>query len=171
MATKIVVDAGHGGSNPGAVHQGRRESDDALRLAMAVGKILEENGFAINNVALGVGSFSMQCLEIIDDQGTHYSPYTRDSFGIAVKATYAEDEDGKPIMIFKNPKTDSGHFKKSQRGCCRVFRDGDDYAYEDGLTWAEAQNGNELKTVFKDGEFTRRYTLNEVRQNLHDGCF
>ena len=134
-------------------------------------RILEENGFAINNVALGVGSFSMQCLEIIDDKGTHYSPYTRDSFGIAVKATYAEDEDGKPIMIFKNPKTDSGHFKKSQRGCCRVFKNGDDYAYEDGLTWAEAQNGNELKTVFRNGEFIRRYTLNEVRQNLHDGCF
>ena len=134
-------------------------------------RILEENGFAINNVALGVGSFSMQCLEIIDDKGTHYSPYTRDSFGIAVKATYAEDEDGKPIMIFKNPKTDSGHFKKSQRGCCRVFENGDDYAYEDGLTWAEAQNGNELKTVFRNGEFIRRYTLNEVRQNLHDVCF
>ncbi len=48
MATKIVVDAGHGGSNPGAVYQGRRESDDALRLAMAVGKILEANGFDVS---------------------------------------------------------------------------------------------------------------------------
>ena len=47
MATKIVVDAGHGGSNPGAVHEGRRESDDALRLAMAVGKILEANGYDV----------------------------------------------------------------------------------------------------------------------------
>jgi len=43
----------------------------------------------------------MQCLEIIDDEGKHYSPYTRDSFGIAVKATYAEDETGQPIIIFK----------------------------------------------------------------------
>ena len=47
MATKSVVDAGHGGSNPGAVYQGRRESDDALRLAMAVGKILEANGYDV----------------------------------------------------------------------------------------------------------------------------
>ena len=47
MATKIVVDAGHGGSNPGAVYGGRRESDDALRLAMAVGKILEANGYDV----------------------------------------------------------------------------------------------------------------------------
>ena len=47
MATKIVVDAGHGGSTPGATYQGRRESDDALRLAMAVGQILEANGYDV----------------------------------------------------------------------------------------------------------------------------
>lgn len=43
MAT-IVIDAGHGGSDPGAVYNGRREKDDNLRLALAVGKILENNG-------------------------------------------------------------------------------------------------------------------------------
>ena len=74
-------------------------------------------------------------------------------------------------MIFKNPKTDNGHFKKSKRGCCRVFRDGDGYAYEDGLTWAEAQDGNELQTVFKDGIVTKFYTLHDVRRNLHGGAF
>ena len=143
-------------------------------------KILENAGFAINNVALGVGSFSMQCLETIisNNDGPAgcsevkpYAPYTRDTFGIAVKATYAEDADGKPIMIFKNPKTDTGHFKKSQRGCCRVYKDGDDYTYEDGMTWAEAQGNNELRTVFKNGEFIKTYTLSEVRQNLHGGQF
>ena len=139
-------------------------------------EILERAGFAINNVALGVGSFSMQCLETIHDgevyKGTkYYAPYTRDTFGIAVKATYAEDADGKPIMIFKNPKTDTGHFKKSQRGCCRVVKDGDNYTYEDGLTWAEAQENNELRVVFKNGEFIKTYTLDEVRQNLHGGQF
>jgi len=41
---KIVVDAGHGGSDFGAVFQGRREKDDNLRLALAVGRILENNG-------------------------------------------------------------------------------------------------------------------------------
>lgn len=34
----------HGGANPGAQYNGRRESDDALALTLAVGKILEENG-------------------------------------------------------------------------------------------------------------------------------
>lgn len=134
-------------------------------------KRLERNGFAINNVSLGVGSFSMQCLETIADFRTEYNPYTRDTFGIAVKATYAEDANGAPIMIFKNPKTDSGHFKKSQRGCCRVYKTDDGYGYEDGLTWEGAQNDNELATVFKDGKFVKQFTLNDVRNNLHGGDF
>ena len=33
MAEKIIIDAGHGGTNPGAAYEGRRESDDVLRLA------------------------------------------------------------------------------------------------------------------------------------------
>ena len=40
----ITLDAGHGGENPGATYQGRQEKDDALRLTMAVGAILEEKG-------------------------------------------------------------------------------------------------------------------------------
>lgn len=141
----------------------------------AIYEILMNAGFAINNVSLGVGSFSMQCLETIDrdgfEYGVEYSPYTRDTFGIAVKATYAEDEDGKPIMIFKNPKTDSGHFKRSQRGCCRVIKNGDEWSYVDGLTWKEAQKNNELVTVFKDGRFQKRYELDAIRNRLHGGAF
>lgn len=40
----VVLDAGHGGSNPGATYNGRQEKDDALALALAVGPILEANG-------------------------------------------------------------------------------------------------------------------------------
>ena len=48
MATKIVIDAGHGGSvDPGAVYKGREEKNDNLNLAMAVGKILSENGIDV----------------------------------------------------------------------------------------------------------------------------
>ena len=43
MAYKIVLDAGHGGGDPGAVYQGRQEKDDTLTLTMAVGEILERN--------------------------------------------------------------------------------------------------------------------------------
>lgn len=44
MAYTIVLDAGHGGSNPGAVFEGRQEKDDALALTLAVGQILQQNG-------------------------------------------------------------------------------------------------------------------------------
>lgn len=40
----VVLDAGHGGANPGAVYNGRQEKDDALSLVLAVGNILERNG-------------------------------------------------------------------------------------------------------------------------------
>ena len=40
----VVIDAGHGGADPGAKFEGRQDKDDALRLALAVGKILSENG-------------------------------------------------------------------------------------------------------------------------------
>jgi N-acetylmuramoyl-L-alanine amidase len=43
MAT-VVIDAGHGGSDFGATYLGRMEKDDNLRLALAVGEILEKNG-------------------------------------------------------------------------------------------------------------------------------
>ena len=47
MAYKIVLDAGHGGGDPGAVYQGRQEKDDTLTLTMAVGEILERNGIDV----------------------------------------------------------------------------------------------------------------------------
>lgn len=43
----VVIDAGHGGANPGAVYNGRQEKDDALALSLAVGRILEENGVEV----------------------------------------------------------------------------------------------------------------------------
>ncbi len=46
MAT-VFLDAGHGGVNPGATFEGRKESDDALELVLAVGNILEENGINV----------------------------------------------------------------------------------------------------------------------------
>lgn len=103
---------------------------------------------------------------LVDDPHSNVSAALLDR----VKA-YAEDADGKPIMIFKNPKTDTGHFKKSQRGCCRVVKTDDGYDYVDGLTWAEAQDSNELRTVFKDGKLEKQFTLDEVRKNLHGEAF
>ncbi len=41
---RVVIDAGHGGRDPGAVYKGRQEKDDVLDLALAVGEILENSG-------------------------------------------------------------------------------------------------------------------------------
>ena len=47
MAYKIVLDAGHGGEDPGAIYKDCKEKDDNLSLALAVGKILEDNGIDV----------------------------------------------------------------------------------------------------------------------------
>lgn len=41
---KVIIDAGHGGMDPGAVYEGRMEKNDTLNLALAVGDILKANG-------------------------------------------------------------------------------------------------------------------------------
>lgn len=132
-------------------------------------KILMENGFACSNVALGVGSFSFQCIE---EDGI-LKPFTRDTFSSCIKATYCEI-DGKPFPIFKNPK--DGGFKKSQKGCCLVYPDYDgELCYMDGLTWEEAtdyeEHDNMLKPVFKDGILLKEQSLMEIRNELHGGKF
>lgn len=43
----MMLDSGHGGSDPGAVYRGRREKDDTLRLTLTVGEILQENGIEV----------------------------------------------------------------------------------------------------------------------------
>ena len=135
------------------------------RRCEAIYKILEETGFAVSNVALGVGSFSFMCLETEDENGNIvYNPYTRDTFGVAVKTTYAEDANRNPIMIFKQPKEAS--WKVSQKGCCKVAMDG--MSYVDQLTFfdANASPDNLLDLVYYNGEIVKEYTLDEVRENL-----
>ena len=47
MPYSIMMDAGHGGRDPGAVYNGRQEKDDNLRLTLAVGEILQDNGIQV----------------------------------------------------------------------------------------------------------------------------
>lgn len=123
-------------------------------------QILMENGFACSNVALGVGSFSMHCIE----ENNVLKPFTRDTFSSCIKACYAE-VDGKCYPIFKNPK--DGGFKKSQKGLCYVYRnENGELAYKDEYTSENIQDGNLLETVFKDGKLIKEYTLKEIRERL-----
>lgn len=122
-------------------------------------KILAENGFAASNVALGVGSYSMQAVCI---DGKHY-PFTRDTFNIAIKATYIEVEN-KPYMIYKSPKVNGAHgetteyFKKSAKGCVWVKGEDGEYTVEDNLSITEMEmamlhdeSGEGMRLVFNDG--------------------
>lgn len=121
---------------------------------------LASKGFASTNIVLGVGSFT-------------YQYNTRDTFGFAMKATYVEIE-GVGREIFKDPITDDGT-KKSATGLLQVVKtfadDGDHnlvhtgYQLNDRVTWEDEEKG-ELKTIYKNGEFFNRVTLEQIREKL-----
>ena len=130
-------------------------------------EILKDNGFAASNVALGVGSFSFQCVE---EDGI-LKPFTRDTFSSCIKATYCEI-DHKPYPIFKNPK--EGGFKKSQKGCCLVYKnDNGELCYKDEYTWEEAScnSKQELKVIFRNSELLIDDSLANIRNRLHNNNF
>ena len=64
---KVILDAGHGGTtDPGAVYQGRQEKNDNLRMALAVGQILSEDGVdAVSYTHLDV--YKRQVLYILSE--------------------------------------------------------------------------------------------------------
>lgn len=121
-----------------------------LEVAQEVFKRLEAKGFASTNVVFGVGSYTMQYL-------------TRDSLGMAVKATYAE-VDGVGYELFKDPITDSG-MKKSAKGLLRVEEIGPNFHLFDQQSKEEEQTGA-LQTVFKDGILMKETSLSEIRNRL-----
>lgn len=127
-------------------------------------KILMEKGFACSNVALGVGSFSMHCIE----ENGELKPFTRDTFSSCIKACYAE-VNGKEYPIFKNPK--EGGFKKSQKGLCHVHYDQNgELTYCDEFTVSNIPDDNLLQPVFRNGRLLREYTLSEIRERLNGEC-
>ena len=135
--------------------------------AQKIFETLERKGFAANNVVLGVGSFSMQCIE---DSNGDLNPFTRDTFGIAIKATHIIMKDGKEHFVFKNPKEST--FKKSHKGCCVVLENSNGFYCLDEQHWkATYSDLNKLEVVFKDGKMTKEYSLKEIRDRLWSGKF
>lgn len=130
---------------------------------------LAEKGFAANNVALGAGSFSTQCAEARDGR---LLPFTRDSYGIAVKATWCQGKNGDERQLFKNPKTDTGKFKKSQKGLIWVgYDENGEIIAKDGYTLDTLPEGNLLQPIFRDGQMVKETTLAEIRNKLHNNDF
>lgn len=129
---------------------------------------LAAKGFAANNVSLGVGSFSFQALE--NEDGT-LSPFTRDTFSIAIKCTHSKyvDEYGTVCErhVFKDPKNFSG--KKSQKGLCRIFFNEDgELTYEDELYERDLVGKNSaLIPYFKDGKEYKQ-NFESIRETIDE---
>lgn len=124
-----------------------------LERARSIFERLRRKGFASSNVVFGVGSYT-------------YQHVTRDTLGMAVKATYAV-VDGKGLPLFKDPKTDSG-VKKSARGLLRVDLVGDEFVLTDNVT-EEQEKGGALRTVFEDGKLLIEDTFDIIRQRVAVG--
>jgi nicotinamide phosphoribosyltransferase len=118
--------------------------------ARAILEGLANKGFASGNIVFGIGSYT-------------YQMNTRDTFGFAMKATYAV-VNGVGRELFKNPKTDSG-MKKSAKGLLRVELEDGEFVLYDQQTELEETLGV-LETVFLNGKLVKQTSLAEVRKNL-----
>lgn len=135
---------------------------------------LADKGFASTNVVFGIGSFT-------------YQYNTRDTFGMAMKATYCErmtkcknlEEDGsnmgrpcatcncqKGVEIFKDPITDNG-MKKSAKGLLSVKKEGDKYVLLDQVDWKK-EHHSELKPIYHNGDFENQTTLTNIREKINN---
>ena len=132
-------------------------------------RVLKNNGFAANNIVFGVGAF---CFHALFDEKDKMTVITRDTFGMAMKATYGEFGD-KKLFIYKDPKTDEGNLKKSHKGCCQVIRVGDVIS---GDEWYECLDMNmgwvpdamtALEPVFLDGELLRADNFMDIRRRMY----
>ena len=124
---------------------------------------LEKRGFAANCIVYGVGAFCFSAIV----ENDKLIVVTRDTFGIAMKATYGIIN-GKKLMIYKDPKTDTSKLKKSHKGCCEVYagRNGELMCRDELL---EMSNNTLLTTVFEDGNLIREDTFFDIRERLHGG--
>lgn len=132
-----------------------------LERADLITKRMQANGFASTNVIFGVGSFT-------------YQYNTRDTFGSAMKATWAEI-DGKGVNLFKDPVTDDGT-KRSATGRLAVYRTeetsggasfgtGELTLFQD--VDPEMEAASELQPVWENGKFLVHQSFEDVRRVLN----
>lgn len=119
---------------------------------------LESKGFSADNLVLGIGSFS-------------YVYNTRDTYGFAMKATNVKRiVDGVEVSypIFKDPVTNTGTFtKKSAKGYLKVINVDGKLTLVDQISEEESYaDDNEMKVVYKNGEFYNKLTFTEIRNTV-----
>lgn len=121
-----------------------------MKRAMQILSRLAAKGFASGCVVLGIGSFTYQMI-------------SRDSFGFALKAIYAEVA-GEAVEIYKDPATDDGT-KKSAKGMLRVEKEGNDYVLYEQQTREEFDRGAHV-AIFRDSRLLVDPSLAEMRERL-----
>jgi nicotinamide phosphoribosyltransferase len=119
----------------------QRERQIANRLA--------DKGFA-SQVVLGIGSYT-------------YQYNTRDTFGIAMKATHVIIK-GESLDIYKTPVTDDGT-KNSATGYLRVDKTPEGFVLKERCTKSE-EEGGELEIVFENGYIMASSSLEDIRERL-----
>lgn len=117
---------------------------------------LKAKGFASTNVVLGIGSFTYQYV-------------TRDTHGLAVKATAVGDINQNITPIYKDPKTDLGG-KKSAFGLSAVYSEYDEangphFDLKQNVSMAEMFDCA-FNTVLVNGEIVQTSTFDEIRDRL-----
>lgn len=121
-----------------------------LERAKAITDRLMRMGFVSTTATLGVGSFS-------------YQYQTRDTFGSAMKATWAEI-DGEGVNLFKDPVTDDGT-KRSATGRLAVHRDHGELVLIEQARELE-EHTSLLQPVWSDGSFLKHQSFADVRKRL-----
>lgn len=115
---------------------------------------LKKKKFCASNIVFGIGSYT-------------YSYVTRDTYGLAVKATYGE-VNGTARNIFKDPKTDDGT-KRSAKGLLAVYQKKDDikagFMLVEEANWYQVSHC-EYKQVFNNGRTYNIQTLSQIRARL-----
>jgi len=124
---------------------------DSITLSRAkeINHRMKSKGFSTTNHVLGIGSFT-------------YQHTTRDVYGFAVKSTYGVI-DGKPVSLFKDPKTDSGE-KTSAKGLLMV----DENLKLHQEVTPKVEKTGLLAQSFLDGALTNVTSLSHIRIRIEE---
>ncbi len=117
---RVIIDGGHGGDEPGAVYSGRQEKTDTLKLGLAVGRLLAEQGVDVVYTR-------------VDD--TYQTPYEKAEIGNRSGADYF-------VSIHRNAMPVPGTASGSQ---VLIYQKGGA-----AQTMAENINGNLVSAGFAD---------------------
>ena len=104
----VILDAGHGGADPGAVYYGRQEKTDNLNLALAVGNILMNNGVDVLYTRVNdTFQTPFEKAEIANRSGADYFvSIHRNAMPVSGTASGAEtlvySDEGVPALMAKN---------------------------------------------------------------------